>query len=167
MRIKEVTRWIIAELIILAGIFGALSHLHLYPLASDSHFYVSHPAQNVNKDVREREYSKYNKYKYKYIFLYKSHVTFYDKKFENHIMKNGRRFHEAIESAASNSLPLGTRLRLYYPATGHYVIVTITDTGSGIVRNGLDLSMAAYDKLGLSRHNGVGKVKVEIVKTWR
>jgi rare lipoprotein A len=75
-------------------------------------------------------------------------------------MANGHRFDPSKLTAASRTLPFGTRLRVTFLRTRRTVIVTVTDRGPFVPPRILDLSEAAAKAIGL-RPYGVGLVKIE------
>ncbi|HEV2677014.1 MAG TPA: septal ring lytic transglycosylase RlpA family protein [Aliidongia sp.] len=74
---------------------------------------------------------------------------------------SGERFDPTALTAAHNSLPFGTMLKITSIATGHTVIVRVNDRGPGHGRL-IDLSEAAAQRLG-TRTCGVAAVTVEQV----
>lgn len=65
-------------------------------------------------------------------------------------------------TAAHNSLPLGTMVKVTNLRNGKEVTVRINDRGPFDKRRIIDLSRAAAKAIGLIR-SGVGRVKVEVV----
>ncbi len=67
-------------------------------------------------------------------------------------------------TAASNTYPFNTRLRVTCATTGKSVVVRINDTG-GFHKYGrsIDLSQGAAEKLGIIKQ-GVAKVYLEVLK---
>jgi rare lipoprotein A len=63
-------------------------------------------------------------------------------------------------TAASPSLPLGTRAKVTNTETGKSVHVVVTDRGPYAKRRILDVSRAAADRLGMKR-KGVATVAVK------
>jgi rare lipoprotein A (peptidoglycan hydrolase) len=72
---------------------------------------------------------------------------------------SGERFNPHSETAASKTLPLGSRARVTNPQNGKSTDVTITDRGPAVRGRDLDLSPAAAQKLGLTK-KGVAPVAV-------
>lgn len=68
---------------------------------------------------------------------------------------NGERFDGSGMTAAHNTLPFGTRLRVSYG--GKSVVVRVNDRGPFIKGRHLDLSTESARRLGLTKA-GVGKV---------
>lgn len=74
---------------------------------------------------------------------------------------NGERFNPRAFTAASKTLPMGTKLLI---SRGHrHVIVRINDRGPYVRGRGLDLSQAAASKLNMI-HHGVAKVQYTVLK---
>jgi rare lipoprotein A len=65
--------------------------------------------------------------------------------------------------AASNSHPMGTRLRVVSLATGKSVIVRVTDTGAFRYPIVVDLSWAAFKQIA-NPDSGVVEVTVETLR---
>jgi peptidoglycan lytic transglycosylase len=72
---------------------------------------------------------------------------------------SGDRFDPNRLTAASKTLPLGSRVRVTNPANGKTAQVKITDRGPAVRGRALDLSPAAAHKLGLTR-GGVAPVEI-------
>jgi len=70
----------------------------------------------------------------------------------------------AALTAASRTLPLGTRARVTNTKNGRSVAVTVTDRGPFVRRRILDVSPAAAERLGMIEA-GVALVKVEPLQT--
>jgi rare lipoprotein A (peptidoglycan hydrolase) len=62
-------------------------------------------------------------------------------------------------TAASRSLPLGTRVQVTNLDTGRAVVVRINDRGPYVRGRGIDLSQRAAERIGLN-HSGVARVSV-------
>ncbi|MGI4815546.1 MAG: septal ring lytic transglycosylase RlpA family protein [Janthinobacterium lividum] len=74
-------------------------------------------------------------------------------------MANGHRFHALALTAASKTLPLGTRLRVTNLATHRSVLVLVTDR-MGARRRALDLSLGAAREIGMQRA-GLARVRIQ------
>jgi rare lipoprotein A len=72
---------------------------------------------------------------------------------------SGERFDKHGFTAASRTLPFGTRLLVTNPANGRSVIVRINDRGPFIPGRHLDLAMGAADALGMIEQ-GTATLKV-------
>jgi rare lipoprotein A len=73
---------------------------------------------------------------------------------------SGERFNPHKLTAASRTLPLGTRVRVRYH--NHSVVVRINDRGPYVHGRGMDLSEAAARKLGM-RKRGVARVQYKVL----
>ncbi len=70
-------------------------------------------------------------------------------------------------TAASKTLPFGTRVRVTNLSNGRSLIVTINDRGPYVGNRKIDLSVAAADAIGM-RQAGVARVSMETLleDTW-
>lgn len=86
-------------------------------------------------------------------------ASFYGEAHHGKLMRNGKPFNMHAMTAASNTLPLGSKARVTHGKKS--VVVTITDTGA-FHRYGriIDLSMGSFAKLASTR-KGVISVCVE------
>jgi rare lipoprotein A len=75
---------------------------------------------------------------------------------------SGRLFHRAELTAASRTLPFGTRLRVTDLKTKKSVEVTVTDRGPASSRLILDLSLGAAEQLGIA-NRGIIQVRAEVI----
>jgi len=87
-------------------------------------------------------------------------ASYYAKRFEGRRTTSGYRYSPDKLTAAHDSLPLGTLVRVVNPATSQEVHVTITDRCARKAFNFIDLSRAAAKKIGLW---GKGKIRVVII----
>lgn len=87
-------------------------------------------------------------------------ATYYAKRFEGRRTTSGHRYNPEQLTAAHESLPIGTVVRVVNPATKQEVHVTINDRCAPKAFHFIDLSRAAAKKIGLW---GKGKIKVVIV----
>jgi len=76
---------------------------------------------------------------------------------------SGKTLKASRMTAASKTLPLGTRAKVTDLDTGKSVRVTVTDRGPYVRHRILDVSRKAAAKLGMKRH-GVAKVRVQPLK---
>ena len=74
---------------------------------------------------------------------------------------SGERFSKHALTAAHKHLPLGSRVRVTNLKTDKSVIVRINDRGPYIRGRIIDLTPAAASKIGLTKAQGIGRVKVE------
>ncbi len=89
-------------------------------------------------------------------------ASFYSNKFNGHRMANGRTFDNKKMTAANNSLPLGTYVKVTNRSNGKWTIVTITDRLHYKNKRLVDLSQTAAKRLGF-RKRGLAKVKMEVI----
>ena len=87
-------------------------------------------------------------------------ASYYGHVHQGRRMANGQRFDESKLTAASRTLPLGTRVKVTSLRNQKSVIVTITDRGPAVKTRVIDLSTAAARALGMISR-GVDKVRVE------
>jgi rare lipoprotein A len=86
-------------------------------------------------------------------------ASYYARKFEGHRTTSGHRYNPEKLTAAHQSLPLGTVVKVQNPATGQEVQVTVNDRCAPKSFHFIDLSRAAAKKIGLW---GKGKIRVVI-----
>ena len=87
-------------------------------------------------------------------------ASYYGHVHQGRRMANGQRFDESKLTAASRTLPLGTRVKVTSLRNQKFVIVTITDRGPAVKTRVIDLSTAAARALGMISR-GVDKVRVD------
>jgi len=87
-------------------------------------------------------------------------ASYYAKRFEGRRTTSGRRYHPDKMTAAHESLPLGTVVRVVNPATKQEVHVIVNDRCARKPFHFIDLSRAAAKKIGLWRK---GTIKVVII----
>jgi len=87
-------------------------------------------------------------------------ASYYAKRFEGRKTTSGHRYHPDKMTAAHDSLPLGTIVRVVNPATNQEVHVTINDRCAWKPFHFIDLSRAAAKKIGLWHK---GSIKVVII----
>ncbi|MDA0637581.1 septal ring lytic transglycosylase RlpA family protein [Nonomuraea sp. MCN248] len=81
---------------------------------------------------------------------------------EPQMTASGERFNPSAMTAAHKTLKLGSKVRVTNPATGKSVTVRINDRGPYIGGRCLDLSRAAFAKIG-NLNSGVMKVAYEVL----
>lgn len=86
-------------------------------------------------------------------------ASYYARKFEGRRTTSGHRYNPEKLTAAHQSLPLGTVVKVQNPATRQEVQVTVNDRCAPKSFHFIDLSRAAAKKIGLW---GKGKIKVVI-----
>lgn len=87
-------------------------------------------------------------------------ASYYARKFEGRRTSSGQRYNPDKLTAAHQSLPLGTVVRVLNPATGQDVQVTVNDRCAPKSFHFIDLSRAAAKRIGLW---GKGKIRVVII----
>lgn len=87
-------------------------------------------------------------------------ATYYASKFNGRNTASGHRYHPDKMTAAHQSLPFGTVVRVLNPANNLDVHVTINDRCAPKRYHFIDLSRAAAKKIGLW---GKGRIKVVII----
>lgn len=87
-------------------------------------------------------------------------ASYYCEGFEGNYTSSGDVYECYDYTAASNTYPPGTYLRVW--ANGTYVDVVVTDTGGfGYYGRDIDLSLAAAEVLGIAPYIGVDYVDIE------
>lgn len=89
-------------------------------------------------------------------------ASFYSNRFNGKRMANGGIFNNKKMTAAHNSLPLGTYVKITNRANGKWVIVRITDRLHYKNKRLVDLTQAAAKKLAF-RGRGLARVKLEVI----
>ncbi len=89
-------------------------------------------------------------------------ATWYGKVLHGHRTASGERFDMFRFTAAHNSLPFGTHIKVTNRRNGRWVVVKVTDRGILGPGRVLDLSYAAAKQLGMLK-SGVESVKIEKV----
>lgn len=87
-------------------------------------------------------------------------ASYYARRFEGRRTTSGHRYNPEKMTAAHQSLPLGTVVRVLNPLTKQEVHVTVNDRCAPKSFHFIDLSRAAAKKIGLW---GKGKIKVVII----
>jgi|SRR5579885_1316534 rare lipoprotein A len=93
-------------------------------------------------------------------------ASWYGNEFSGRRTSNGEVFDPNQLTAASRSLPMGSRVRVTNMSNGRTVVVRINDRGPYVRGRSLDLSHAAAQHIGLT-HRGVGRVQIARVDTTR
>ena len=88
-------------------------------------------------------------------------ASFYADKFNGRTTANGERFSNQEMTAAHNSLPLGTLVKVTNEQNGKSVMVRITDRLAKTNHRIIDLTQRAAKELGFL-HKGIAHVKVEV-----
>ncbi|MRG47015.1 septal ring lytic transglycosylase RlpA family protein [Chitinophaga sp. SYP-B3965] len=89
-------------------------------------------------------------------------ASYYAQKFHGRKTASGEVFDNTAMTAAHNTLPLGTFIKVTNVRNNRWVIVKVTDRLHAANRRIVDLTQAAAKKLGYI-HWGLTRVKVEVV----
>src|SRR5262249_43149687 len=87
-------------------------------------------------------------------------ASWYGPGFNGRLTTTGERFNENAMTAASKTLPLGSRVVVTNPENGRSVEVRINDRGPHVRGRTLDLSKRAAQKLGITK-KGVARVEIK------
>ena len=90
-------------------------------------------------------------------------ASWYGPGFKGHITSDGEIYNPKELTAASKTLPIGSRVRVTNPENGRSVVVRINDRGPYVKGRSLDLSHGAAQKIGLCAE-GVGHVRVRVLR---
>ena len=88
-------------------------------------------------------------------------ASVYAGKFAGKKMADGTKMNPHSDNAASKTLPLGTTAKVTNLETGKSAKVTIRDRGPYVKGRILDVSPSTARKIGITKHDGVAKVKVD------
>jgi peptidoglycan lytic transglycosylase len=89
-------------------------------------------------------------------------ASWYGPPYHNHRGSNGEIYDQNALTAAHRTLPMNSVVRVTNPATGHAVVVRITDRGPFIEDRIVDLSLAAAKAVDVWRP-GTAEVKLEVL----
>src|SRR5258708_18653189 len=90
-------------------------------------------------------------------------ASWYGPGFVGHVTSDGETFNPNELTAASKTLPIGSRVLATNPENGRSVAVRINDRGPYVKGRNLDLSHSAAQKIGLCAE-GVGHVRVRVLR---
>ncbi|OON71204.1 hypothetical protein B0919_03560 [Hymenobacter sp. CRA2] len=90
-------------------------------------------------------------------------ASYYADKFAGKKTASGIPYRPGKKTAAHNTLPFGTVVRVTNPANGRSVKVTVNDRGPHVKGRIIDLSKKAAHKIGVDKA-GVAPVKVQVVR---
>ena len=90
-------------------------------------------------------------------------ASFYSQKFEGRHTANGERFSHKKLTAACNSLPLGTWIKVTNLKNDKSIIVQTNDRLHKKTKRLIDLTLSAAKKLGFVA-SGLTRVKIEVLK---
>jgi rare lipoprotein A len=88
-------------------------------------------------------------------------ASVYAKRLDGRKMADGTPMQMDSDSAASKTLPLGTKAKVTSLETGRSAVVTIRDRGPYVHGRILDVSPSTARKIGLGPKRGIAKVAVE------
>jgi rare lipoprotein A (peptidoglycan hydrolase) len=89
-------------------------------------------------------------------------ASWYGPRFVGHVTSDGEIYNPEELTAASKTLPIGSRVRVTNPDNGRSVVVRINDRGPYVRGRNLDLSRSAAGRIGMI-HEGVCRVRVSAV----
>ena len=90
-------------------------------------------------------------------------ASWYGPGFVGHLTSDGETFNPNELTAASKTLPIGSRIRVTNTGNGRSVVVRINDRGPYVRGRSLDLSRGAAERIGLTKE-GVCRVRVKVVR---
>lgn len=100
----------------------------------------------------------------KYIgFTESGKASYYAMKFQFRKTANGERFSQMAKTAAHKKLPFGSKVKVTNVKNGKSVTVRINDRGPFVKGRIIDLSRAAFKKIG-NLNSGILDVKIEVIK---
>jgi rare lipoprotein A len=89
-------------------------------------------------------------------------ATWYGGVFDGRLTASGERYDENAMTAANNTLPFGTLVRVINTRTGRSVDVRINDRGDMPRNHVIDLSYEAGRRLNILQ-TGIARVKLEVL----
>jgi rare lipoprotein A len=89
-------------------------------------------------------------------------ATYYPNSLNGHKTSSGEKFHQSGHTAASNTLPLGTHVKVTNLETGKSTTVQITDRGPKLGNNKIDLSKKSAREIGLTHKEGKAPIKIKV-----
>ena len=89
-------------------------------------------------------------------------ASWYGPGFHGRKTASGARYNQNALTAASRTLPLGTKVMVTNLDNGKKVEVTINDRGPYVDDRIIDLSRAAARKLGMIKH-GTARVRIDVI----
>ena len=96
------------------------------------------------------------------IYVETGYASWYGPPYNHHRGSNGEIYDQSALTAAHRTLPLNSVVRVTNQATGHAVVVRITDRGPFIEDRIVDLSLAAAKAVDVWRP-GTAQVKLEVL----
>jgi len=92
-------------------------------------------------------------------------ATYYPNRLNGHKTASGERFHQSGHTAASNKLPLGTKVKVTNVENGKSTEVDVTERGPALGTRKIDLSKKSANEIGITRKQGTAPVKIEVSRT--
>jgi len=96
-------------------------------------------------------------------FTQTGQASYYSNKFQGKKMANGQPYRKGKLTAAHNTLPFGTKVKVKNQQNGRTVKVKITDRGPHAKNRILDLSLAAARRLDMIQ-TGVAPVTIKVTR---
>ena len=96
-------------------------------------------------------------------FTQSGQASYYADKFAGRPTASGTPYRPSKLTAAHNTLPFGTKIRVTNPRTGRSVKVTVNDRGPHVKGRIVDLSKRAAHKIGLTEA-GVAPVQLKVIR---
>jgi rare lipoprotein A len=96
-------------------------------------------------------------------FTQEGKASFYSNKFQGRKMANGQPYRKGKLTAAHNTLPFGTKVKVRNEQNGKTVKVKITDRGPHVRGRIIDLSLAGARRLDMVG-SGVVPVKIKVIR---
>ena len=96
-------------------------------------------------------------------FTQTGQASYYSNKFQGKKMANGQPYRKRKLTAAHNTLPFGTKVKVKNQQNGKSVKVKITDRGPHAKSRILDLSLAAARRLDMVK-SGVAPVTIKVIR---
>jgi rare lipoprotein A len=90
-------------------------------------------------------------------------ASYYSNKFQGRKMANGQPYRKGKLTAAHNTLPFGTKVKITNQQNGRTVKVKITDRGPHTRSRIVDLSLAAANRLDMV-DAGTAPVKLKVIR---
>ena len=89
-------------------------------------------------------------------------ASYYGSQHHGKLTASGERFNQGALTAAHRTLPFGTNVRVTNTRNGKSVVVRINDRGPFVRGRIIDLSKAAFERIGNTR-SGIIRVRLERV----
>ncbi|MEX0635270.1 MAG: septal ring lytic transglycosylase RlpA family protein [Ferruginibacter sp.] len=123
----------------------------------------SHQGSPISAQVETTLFKEEQKKTENSVRLLYGQASYYANKFEGRKTANGEVFQHAKLTAACNSLPLGTWIKITNLRNGKAVVVRTNDRLHPKTKRLVDLTRTAAEKLGFIK-SGLTRVKVEVLK---